>query len=85
MHRACRSRTSAQKTSDFTKITDGGVTPHGIRAVSKPILKAMKTNCRKKPLTFGELIAHVYDGGGERKAREIVRLVIKAHLIEFCG
>jgi hypothetical protein len=45
----------------------------------------MKTNCRKKPLTFGELIAHVYDGGGERKAREIVRLVIKAHLIEFCG
>ena len=84
MNRACRNRPPRSKYLASQKSLTG-VTPHGIRAVSKPILKAMKTNCRKKPLTFGELIAHVYDGGGERKAREIVRLVIKAHLIEFCG
>lgn len=84
MNRACRNRPPRSKYLASQK-SPMGATPHSIRAVSRSILKAMKTNCRKKPLTFGELIAHVYDGGGERKAREIVRLVIKAHLIEFCG
>jgi hypothetical protein len=33
----------------------------------------------------GEFIASVYDAYGKRKARGIVRLAIKAHLIEFRG
>jgi len=45
----------------------------------------MKSNCRKKALTLGEFIADVYDGCGKRKARGIVRLAIKAQLIEFRG
>ena len=49
------------------------------------MLQTMKSNCRKKSLTFGEFIACVYDGCGKRKARGIVRLAFKAHLIEFRG
>ncbi len=45
----------------------------------------MKTNPKKKALTFGEFIASVYDVYGRRKAREIVRFAIKAHLFEFRG
>jgi hypothetical protein len=45
----------------------------------------MNNNYRKKPLTFGEFIACVYDGCGKRKARGFVRLAIKGHLIEFRG
>jgi hypothetical protein len=45
----------------------------------------MKTNCRKKSLTFGEFIAGVYDICGKRKARGIVRLAVKAHWVEFRG
>jgi hypothetical protein len=45
----------------------------------------MKTNYRKKALTFGEFIARVYEVCGQRKARGMVRLAIKAHLIEFRG
>jgi hypothetical protein len=41
----------------------------------------MKTNCRKRYLTFGEFIACIYDAWGKRKARGIVRLAIKAHLV----
>jgi hypothetical protein len=36
-------------------------------------------------MTFGEFIACVYDACGKRKASGIVRLAIKAHLIEFRG
>lgn len=43
----------------------------------------MKTHSMKKNLTFGEFIERVYDVCGKRKARGIVRLAIKAHLIEF--
>jgi len=45
----------------------------------------MKTNCRKGYLTFGEFIVCVYDAWGKRKAGGIVRLPIKAHLVEFRG
>lgn len=45
----------------------------------------MKTDSRQKSLTFGEFIAHAYDAWGKRKARGIVRLVVKAHWIEFRG
>jgi hypothetical protein len=51
-----------------------GKTPHSTRTVSRPILQAMKTNCRKKPLTFGEFIERVYDACGKHKAKGIVRL-----------
>ena len=45
----------------------------------------MKTDCSKKPLTLGEFVAGVYEAWGNRKARGIVRLAIKARLIEFRG
>jgi hypothetical protein len=45
----------------------------------------MKTNCRRRSLTFGEFIARIYDVCGERKAGGIVRLAIEAHWIEFQG
>ena len=45
----------------------------------------MKTDSRKRCLTFGEFITRVYDAWGRRKARGIVRLAIKSRLIEFRG
>jgi hypothetical protein len=45
----------------------------------------MKSNRSKKSMTFGEFVARVYDDCGKRKASGIVRLAIKAHLIEFRG
>ncbi len=45
----------------------------------------MKTTFRKKPLTFGDFVVGVYEACGKRRARGIVRLAIKAHLIEFLG
>jgi len=45
----------------------------------------MKTNSIKRPPTFGEFITHVYDNCGERKAGELVRFAVAAHLIEFRG
>jgi hypothetical protein len=45
----------------------------------------MKTNCRKKGLTFGEFIASIYDAYGKSKAIGIVRLTVKAHWVEFRG
>jgi len=43
----------------------------------------MKTHGRKKQLTFGEFVERVYETCGSRKGGGIVRLAIKAHLIEF--
>jgi len=45
----------------------------------------MKINHKQKTLTLGEFIASVYDAHGKHKARGIVRLTIKAHLVEFRG
>jgi hypothetical protein len=45
----------------------------------------MKTNHKKKPMTFGELIAAVYAAYGKQKAKRIVRLSVNAHLVEFRG
>ena len=50
-----------------------------------PYVHAMKINHKQKVLTLGEFIASVYDAHGKYKARGIVRLAIKAHLIEFRG
>jgi hypothetical protein len=52
---------------------------HGLKMLN------MKPKSRKRSLTFGEFVAHVYDVWGERKGRGIVHLAIKAHLIEFNG
>jgi len=43
----------------------------------------MKTNSRKRALTFGEFIAVVYDACGKRRARGMVQLAIKARLVAF--
>ena len=45
----------------------------------------MKTNCRKKHLTFGEFIMAVYDAYGRQKAKGIVQLAVNVHLVEFRG
>jgi hypothetical protein len=45
----------------------------------------MKTNPSKKPLTFGEFVAGRYHVWGRRRALGIIRLAIKANLIEFHG
>jgi hypothetical protein len=52
---------------------------HGLKMLN------MKPKSRKRSLTFGEFVAHVYDVWGERKGRGIVHLAIKTHLIEFNG
>ena len=49
------------------------------------MLQIMKTNCRKKPLLFGELIAGVYDACGRQKLKRIMRLAIQAQGVEFRG
>lgn len=45
----------------------------------------MKSNQRKKALTFGDLVATVYNACGRRKARGILWLAVNAHLVEFRG
>ena len=45
----------------------------------------MKTNHKRKTLTFGEFIAGIYDACGRQKAKGIVRLAVKAHWVEFRG
>ncbi|MGA2788206.1 MAG: hypothetical protein ABSF60_11830 [Verrucomicrobiota bacterium] len=45
----------------------------------------MKTNCRKKHLTFGEFIMAAYDACGRQKAGGIVRLAVNVRLVEFRG
>ena len=45
----------------------------------------MKINHKQKVLTLGGFIASVYDAHGKYKASGIVRLALKAHLVEFCG
>jgi hypothetical protein len=45
----------------------------------------MKINHKQKTLTLGEFIASVYAAPDKYRARGIVRLAIKAHLVEFCS
>jgi hypothetical protein len=45
----------------------------------------MRTNHKKKALTFGEFIAGVYDACGRQKAKGIVRLAVNARLVNFQG
>jgi hypothetical protein len=45
----------------------------------------MKTNCRRKHLTFGEFIMAIYDTCGRQQAEGIVQFAVNVHLIEFRG
>jgi hypothetical protein len=45
----------------------------------------MKTNSRKKQLTFGDVVAGSYYIWGKRRAAGCIRLAINSHLIEFRG
>jgi hypothetical protein len=40
---------------------------------------------RKKPLTFGELIASVYSACDQRRAEAIVRFAVNVHVVVFRG
>ena len=48
-------------------------------------LPQMKGNPMKRPLTFGDFVAGVYHTWGKRRAKGIVQLALKAHVIEFRG
>jgi hypothetical protein len=43
----------------------------------------MKTDSRKKGLTFGEFISRVYKTCGKRKAQAIVMHAVNEHLLQF--
>jgi hypothetical protein len=44
-----------------------------------------EAHSKTKLLTFGEFVAGSYRAWGKRKALGIIRLAVKAHLIEFGG
>lgn len=48
-------------------------------------ISQLKANPGKRPLTFGDFVAGVYQTWGKRKAKGIIELAIKAHVIEFRG
>ena len=43
----------------------------------------MKIHSRKSPLTFATLIAEIYTLYGKKRAKGIIRLASKAHLIKL--
>ena len=45
----------------------------------------LKVGPQRKPLTFGDFVAGVYQTWGERRAKGIVQLSLKMHLVEFRG
>jgi hypothetical protein len=45
----------------------------------------MKTNQKRKGLTFGDFIAATYRTWGARRARGLVRLALNSHLVVFRG
>jgi G3E family GTPase len=45
----------------------------------------IKARLKKKPLTFGDFVAGVYHTWGQRRAKGIIDLAIKVHVIEFRG
>jgi len=47
--------------------------------------KAVALGLRNERLTFGAFVAGGYRAWGKQKARGIIHLVIKTHMIEFCG
>ena len=47
-----------------------------------PGLKGQKI---KRPLTFGDFVAGAYEVWGQHKAKGIIQLALKMHVIEFRG
>jgi hypothetical protein len=45
----------------------------------------IKAHPRKRPLTFGDFVAGVYHVWGKRRAKGIIDLAIKVHVIQFRG
>jgi hypothetical protein len=45
----------------------------------------MKSGSRNEPLTFGAFVAGGYRAWGKDRAKGIIHLAVKAHMIEFCG
>jgi hypothetical protein len=45
----------------------------------------MKDRPGRRPLTFGDFVVGVYHTWGKRKAKGIIQLAIKSHVIEFRG
>ncbi|MGD0816207.1 MAG: hypothetical protein ABSA83_21655 [Verrucomicrobiota bacterium] len=45
----------------------------------------MKAQPMGRPLTFGDFVAGVYNTWGKRKAKGVIQLAIKSHVIEFRG
>jgi len=45
----------------------------------------MKANPAKKQLTFGDFVAGSYRAWGKRKAQGLIRLALKAGVVEFLG
>ena len=45
----------------------------------------MESKQGQKALRFGDFIMAAYDTFGERRAKGIIRLALKAHLVEFDG
>jgi hypothetical protein len=48
-------------------------------------LGRMKPKHAGRVLTFGDLIANFYRTYGRHKAKGILRLVLKAQFVKFCG
>ena len=45
----------------------------------------VRTDSRKRVLTFGDFVAGAYRALGCRRAKGFVRLAVNAHLVEFRG
>src|SRR5665213_4314212 len=56
--------------------------PHSRRALLCPNLVSMKAIQEKKNITLGEFIMAAYDTWGKRRARGVVKLAIKMHLVQ---
>jgi hypothetical protein len=50
-----------------------------------PPVDSAKPHPGERILTFGDLIAGGYRAWGNQKAKGIIRLALKAHLVEFRG
>jgi hypothetical protein len=48
-------------------------------------LEPAKLGAVKEPLTFGDFVTGAYRVWGKRRARGMIHLAVKAHMIEFCG
>jgi hypothetical protein len=48
-------------------------------------ISRVKLGPKSKPLTFGDFVAGVYQTWGERRAKGIIQLSVKMHVVEFRG